>query len=343
MALAVLPGQYSEPVSSAGLGFSFNDPELEASVRRGIAAVELALVDAVRSDDEFLADTARHLLDAGGKRFRPLLTVLCAHLGDPDRPEVVPAGVVVELTHLATLYHDDVMDEAEMRRSTPSANARWGNTVAILTGDFIFSRASDLMADLGPEAVRMQARTFARLVTGQLHEAVGPRPDADLTEHYLGVLANKTGSLIAAAAQFGSLFAGAPAEAVEAARRYGEQIGVAFQLSDDIIDIVSESDTSGKRQGIDLLEGVKTLPMLYALRSTDPGQARLRDLLAGPVREADLPEALALLRESPAIDEARATVEQYASAARAELDPIPDSPARRALAALVSAVIIRTS
>jgi heptaprenyl diphosphate synthase len=330
-------------VSAAGLGYTFDDPELEASVRTGVAEVESALASAVRSDDAFLADVARYLVDAGGKRFRPLLSVLCAHLGDPTRPEIVTAAVVVELTHLATLYHDDVMDEADVRRGTPSANARWTNTVAILTGDFLFARASDLLSDLGPEAVRLQSRTFARLVTGQLHETLGPRPGADLVEHYLDVLADKTGSLIAAAAQFGSMFAGALPEVVEAARRYGEQIGVAFQLSDDILDIVAESDASGKRPGTDLREGVRTLPVQYALRSTDPGQHRLRTLLNRPtVAEHDVAEALTLLRASTAIDEARTIVAQYADAGRAELDPIPDSPARRALGALTDAVVLRT-
>jgi heptaprenyl diphosphate synthase len=329
-------------VTSAGLGYSFDDTELEASVRDGVADVEAALAEAVRSDDAFLADVARYLVDAGGKRFRPLLSVLSAHLGDPTRPEIVTAAVVVELTHMATLYHDDVMDEADVRRGTPSANARWSNTVAILTGDFLFSRASELLSELGPEAVRLQSRTFARLVTGQLHETLGPRPGADLVEHYLEVLANKTGSLIAAAAQFGSMFAGAPAPVVEAARRYGEQIGVAFQLSDDILDIVAESDASGKRPGTDLREGVRTLPVLYALRSTDPDQ-RLHVLLGRPtVAEDDVAEALTLLRGSSAIDEARAVVAQYAEAARAELAPIPESSARRALHALTDAVVVRT-
>ncbi|MGI8882286.1 MAG: polyprenyl synthetase family protein [Jatrophihabitans sp.] len=327
---------------TAGLGVSFENPELEASVRAGVDAVEAALAVAVHSDDEFLSEVSRYAT-VGGKRFRPLLSVLSAHLGDPTRPEVVSAAVVIELTHLATLYHDDVMDEAVMRHGTESANARWTNTVAILSGDFLFSRASDLLADLGPAAVRMQAQTFARLVTGQLRETVGPRGGMDRTEHYLSVLADKTGSLIATAAQFGAMFAGAAPEVVDAARRFGEQIGVAFQLSDDLLDIVAETDASGKRPGTDLREGVATLPVLYALRSTDPAEARLRELLSNPIEaESEVAEALGLLRASPALTEARRTVELYASRARVELADIPDLPARQALDELATAVVVRT-
>ncbi len=327
---------------TAGLNVSFDDPTLEASVRRGVDAVEAALAVAATSEDEMLAEVSRYAT-VGGKRFRPLLSVLAAHLGDPSRPEIVSAAVVVELTHLATLYHDDVMDEAVMRHGVESANARWNNTVAILTGDFLFSRASDLLADLGPVAVRLQAQTFSRLVAGQLRETMGPRGGADRTQHYLSVLADKTGSLIATAAQFGAMFAGAAPEIVEAARRYGEQIGVAFQLSDDILDIVAETDASGKLPGTDLREGVATLPVLYALRSQDATGERLRDLLSGPLTvEDDVAEALRLLRASPALAEARSTVEQYALSARAELAGIPDLPARHALEELTEAVVART-
>ena len=172
---------------------------------RRLDAVEQLLADAVKSDDPFVAEAARHLVEAGGKRFRPLLVLLAAQFGDPAAPGVVPAAVVVELTHLATLYHDDVMDEAPLRRGAPSANARWDNTVAILTGDFLFARASDLLADLGPEAVRIQARTFERLVTGQIRETVGPADGQDPLDHYLSVLADKTGSLIATSGRFGAM------------------------------------------------------------------------------------------------------------------------------------------
>ena len=330
-------------MSSVGLGVEFADATLEASVRAGLERIEDALRDAVRSDDEFVAGAARYLVDAGGKRFRPLVTMLAAHFGDADAPDIVPAAVVVELTHLATLYHDDVMDEAPVRRGTPSANSRWGNTVAILTGDFLFSRASDLLADLGPYAVRLQARTFGRLVTGQIRETVGPESGTDPIEHHLAVLADKTGSLIATAAEFGARFAGAGPDVVDQLRVFGEQIGVAFQLSDDILDIASESVQSGKTPGTDLREGVPTLPVLYALRSREPATERLRSLVSHPLLDDDEhAEALHLLRSSAALAEARATLESYAERARATLQGLPDVAARAAFETLTDIVIART-
>jgi heptaprenyl diphosphate synthase len=330
-------------VTRVPLGVDFGDAALEASVRAGLDAIESALGAAVTSDDAFVGGASSYLVNAGGKRFRPLVSVLAAHFGDPSRPEIVPAAVVVELTHLATLYHDDVMDEASVRRGAMSANTRWGNTVAILTGDFLFSRASNLLADLGPHAVRLQARTFERLVVGQIHETVGPGVGADPIEHYLGVLADKTGSLIATAAEFGAYYAGVGADVVDVLRGFGEQIGVAFQISDDILDIASESTESGKTPGTDLREGVATLPVLYALASTDSAAARLRELVARPlVDDAEHGEALALLRASSAIDEARATLQSYADAARAMLTELPDLPARAAFEALTDTVIART-
>jgi heptaprenyl diphosphate synthase len=290
-----------------------------------------------------VAEAAGYLVDAGGKRFRPLVCVLAAHFGDADRPEIVPAAVVVEITHLATLYHDDVMDEAPVRRGAASANARWDNTVAILTGDFLFSRASNLLADLGTFAVRLQARTFERLVIGQINETVGPKPGTDPIDHYLAVLADKTGSLIATSAEFGAYFAGVPATVSDSLRRFAAAIGIAFQLSDDILDIASDSDESGKTPGTDLREGVATLPVLYALRGDDPSSARLRDLVSKPlVDDAEHAEALVLLRGSAAIREASATLTSYADAARAMLAELPDVPARAALAALCDLVIERT-
>ena len=322
------------------------DPAVDASVSATLAAVEEALRSNVASADPLVADAARHLMDAGGKRFRPMVLALAAEFGDPTRAEIVPAALVVELTHLATLYHDDVMDEAAVRRGAPSANARYGNSVAILVGDYLFARAADLAASLGPEAVRLQARTFARLVHGQIAETVGPR-DSDPTEHYLHVITEKTASLIATSARFGGLFSGAPAPHVEALARYGETIGIAFQLSDDLLDITSESVQSGKTPGTDLREGVPTLPVLYALADddTDASAMRLREILAiGPITDEALhAEALALLRESVAMKRARETVRTYAEEARAELAPLPDGPPRRAMEALCDFIADRTS
>jgi heptaprenyl diphosphate synthase len=322
------------------------DPTVDASVSATLAAVEEALRSNVVSADPLVAEAARHLMDAGGKRFRPLILALGAQFGDASHAEIVPAALVVELTHLATLYHDDVMDEAPVRRGAPSANSRWGNSVAILVGDYLFARAADIAATLGTEAVRLQARTFARLVHGQIAETVGRR-GADPIEHYLHVITEKTASLIATSARFGGLFSGAAPELVEALERYGETIGIAFQLSDDLLDIASESVQSGKTPGTDLREGVPTLPVLYALAGddTDASAVRLREILAtGPITDDALhAEALVLLRESVAMKRARETVRSYAEEARSQLAPLPDGSARRAMEALCDFIADRTS
>jgi heptaprenyl diphosphate synthase len=320
------------------------DPGLEASVQATLAETERLLRDGVTSADPLITQAARHLSAAGGKRFRPLLVALGGHFGDPRAPQLPLAAAVVELTHLGTLYHDDVMDEAPVRRGAPSANARWSNSVAILVGDYLFARAADLAADLGVEAVRIQARTFARLVHGQIAETVGPRGTDGVT-HYLRVVADKTAALISTAARFGGMFGGA-GPVTEALARFGEAVGVAFQLSDDVLDIASETTESGKTPGTDLREGVPTLPVLYALAAGDAhaGSVRLREILAaGAVTdEGRVSEALELLRESTALKRARETVRRQAEEARQQLAPLPDGPARRALASLCDTVVDRT-
>ncbi len=306
--------------------------------------VEKELAAAAASEFDVIDEASHHLLQAGGKRFRPLLCLLAAEFGDADAPGVVPAALVVELTHLATLYHDDVMDEAELRRGAPSANARWDNSIAILTGDYLFAQASEIVAGLGPQAVRIQAQTFARLVQGQIRETIGPRADEDALAHYLSVVADKTGSLIATSARFGAMLAGVPVDVEETLTAFGEQIGTAFQLSDDIIDVASDSGDLGKASGTDLREGVATLPTLFALQSRDASDARLRELLSSPISDERLrSEALALLRSNPAMGLARAEVERRTQAARALLCSLPENPARTALTSLCDLVTTRTS
>ncbi|MDQ3274565.1 MAG: polyprenyl synthetase family protein [Actinomycetota bacterium] len=330
-------------MTNADLALPFLDADLEARVRAGLDEVESRLLARAESDAPFVTEAARHLLSAGGKRFRPMLVLVSAEFGDPSAAGVVPAAVGVELTHLATLYHDDVMDEADLRRGAVSANARWDNSVAILTGDFLFAHASQVMADLGPDAVRIQARTFARLVEGQIRETVGPRPDEDVLEHYLRVVADKTGSLIATSARYGALMSGAGGHAERVLTEFGERIGTAFQLSDDVIDVTSDSGDSGKVAGTDLREGVPTLPILLARISADPEDARLHQLLDTSLGDDYLhAEALGLLRLHPAMDEARAEVRRRTDAARALLDELPAGPARDALAALCDLVVHRT-
>ena len=272
--------------------------------------------------------------------------LLAARFGDPKDPRVIQAATAIELTHLATLFHDDVMDEALVRRGSPSVNSRWGNSVAILTGDFLFAQASQILADLGPQAVRIQAQTFSRLVTGQMAETIGPRAGQDPLDFYMYVITEKTGSLIATSGQFGALFSGAPGQIADRIAVACEQLGVAWQLSDDVIDVASDSAQSGKTPGTDLRQGVRTLPVLYALRSavTSPADARLHWLLA----EADLTqqtllnEALRLLRGHHAMKESRADVLHWLLGARNEIMALPDVPARAAFLALCDFVEKRT-
>jgi len=331
----------------AGAVLESADPVLAAAVQDGLAVVERRLGEVVASAHPLLDRASRHLADAGGKRVRPLLALLAAQLGDSTVPGVIDAAVVVELTHLATLYHDDVMDEAVVRRGAPSANARWTNTVAILTGDFLFARASDLTAGLGVEATRIQSRTFARLVEGQISETAGPAEGEDPVAHHLQVLADKTASLFATSARLGALMAGAPAPDVDTVARFGEVLGTAFQLSDDLIDVLSETGESGKTPGTDLREGIRTLPVLLVLAgegaASDADDARLRELLAGDLDDdARLAEALRLLRAHPAVRAARARLAACVDEARSIAADLPPGPVRDSLAALSDFVLART-
>ncbi|WP_300007332.1 polyprenyl synthetase family protein [Pseudonocardia sp.] len=326
-------------------GVELGDADLATATAAGLERVEALLRREVRSDHRFVTETSLHLIEAGGKRFRPLFTLLGAQMGpQPQSDAVVTAAAVVELIHLATLYHDDVMDSATMRRGAESANHRWDNTVAILTGDFLFAHASRLVADLGPDAVRIIAETFAELVTGQMRETRGPQPDEDPVDHYLSVIAEKTGSLIATSGRYGGMFGGCTPEQVEALHRFGAVVGAAFQISDDIIDIASASEDSGKTPGTDLREGVHTLPMLFALQGTGPDADRLRVLLADPITDdAEVAEALELLRRGDGIARAREVLAAQAKEAQRELERLPACPAADALTTLTNYMVERTA
>ena len=344
----------------------FPDSALATEIFDDLARVEASLMATAHPGDALFTEASRHSIAAGGKRFRALLVLLAAQFGDPKDPRVIQAAVAIELTHLATLFHDDVMDEADVRRGQPSVNSRWSNSVAILTGDFLFAQASRILADLGPEAVRIQAETFNRLVDGQLSETIGPQGGQDPLDHYMHVITEKTGSLIATSGQFGALFSGAPAEVATRIAVACERLGVAWQLSDDVIDIASDSAQSGKTPGTDLRQGVRTLPVLYALRSTGQaavgqagvGQAavdqagaagsdadrRLHELLAEAdlTDDALLAETLSLLRAHQALAESREHVLSWVQGARNEIMALPDVPARAAFLALCDFVEKRT-
>jgi heptaprenyl diphosphate synthase len=329
----------------SSLAMPVPDEALARRLADRIAVVEQALAGHVQSRAPFVTSAASHLMEAGGKRFRPLLVLLAAETGSrPDSDDVITAACVVELTHLASLYHDDVMDEAALRRGAESANARWDNHVAILTGDFLFSKSSELTAELGADAVRIQAQTFTRLVEGQIQETVKPGADDDPLEHYLDVVAGKTGSLIATSARYGARFGGATSEVEEALTAYGSIVGSAFQLSDDILDVASDSVESGKTPGTDLREGVPTLPVLMARSSTRPEDSRLLQLLDSDLSDDDLhAEALALLRVHPAMDQARAYVVARAQEAKARLSAVPEGSVRTALESFADIVATRSA
>lgn len=328
----------------SSLGIPGLAPALEAELRESMQKVERLLFSHIQGDYPLVEETARHLVAAGGKRLRPLLTILASHYGDKDKFGIIESAVVCELTHVATLYHDDVMDEAPLRRGVESANNRWGNTVAILTGDYLFAKVSALLADIGPEAVRLQASTFERLVIGQIMETQGPRAGEDSLDHYLQVVADKTGSLIAASARFGAMVSGAPTDIKETLTVFGEKVGIAFQLADDIIDIASESFESGKTPGTDLREGVPTLVTLNVMKSTRKEDRDLIKLLKAPIKdEKTVAQVLKTLRTHEALDQSRSQLQDIARDARVALGPLPVNDVTGALFSLCDVIIDRSA
>ena len=328
-----------------------SDRGLVAGIDSGLVNVEAALLAEVTFADEIANVTSRYLLNAGGKRVRPMLALLTAHLGGGSVPDVVTAATAIEVTHLASLYHDDVMDDADTRRGIPSAQTVFGNSVAILTGDLLFARASQLMARLGERAIRLQADTFERLVLGQLHETVGPQGDADPVLHYIQVLADKTGSLIAAAAQAGIVFSGAPGEFERPMVQFGEKIGVAFQLIDDVIDLSPKPELSGKVPGTDLRAGVATLPLLR-LRERAATDAKAASLVArleqdvmssGGVPSAVADAAITALREHEVTAETLAEAHGWARDAVDALGPLPSGSVKKALTRFAETIVERSS
>ncbi|MBD8702635.1 polyprenyl synthetase family protein [Frigoribacterium sp. CFBP9039] len=339
-----------------------------AAVDSGLELVEEGLLREIAFADEIADATTRYLLAAGGKRVRPTLTLLIAQLGDGATPGIVASAQATEITHLASLYHDDVMDEAQMRRGVPSAQAVWGNNVAILSGDLLFARASTIVSGLGQEAILLQAETFERLCLGQLHETIGPREGDDPIAHYIDVLADKTGSLISTAARAGVMFSGAPREYLAPVAEFGEKIGIAFQLIDDVIDLSDQPAETGKKAGTDLRAGVVTLPVLYLreLARTDLEASallseidRIVEATHGDVDGAEIDESarnaaettlddefadvVRRLREHDVTERTRLEAHRWAREALDALAPLPSGPVKKALTRFADRVVERSA
>ena len=318
-----------------------SDRALVADLEARMEIVEKRIAEATAHTETLVNKMSSHLSAAGGKRLRPVLTLLTSHLGDPKEEEVLDAAVVMEITHLATLYHDDVMDQATKRRGVDTAHMVWGNNVAILTGDLLFARASNIVSGLGDDSLKLQAKVFEQLVLGQLHETIGPQDGQDPIQHYYEVLRDKTGSLIALSAQIGALVSGAPKEYQEPLKQFGESIGVAFQLIDDIIDIQSTKDQSGKVAGTDLLAGVPTLPVLLLANHKDAESQALFAKISAGLEETDLKDVLGKLRAHQVMAESLEITHGWADRAKASLDPMPASSVKSALIAFADAVVDR--
>ena len=321
----------------------FADRELLSQIEKNLELVEIELQEATKHTNPILQKAARHLVEAGGKRVRPVLLLLTSLLGDGATQRVIDAAAIVELTHLATLYHDDVMDDAPTRRGVATAQHVFSNSIAILVGDLLLARASILSTRLGIEAITMQANTFERLCIGQLNESIGTEPGEDAIEHYIQVLADKTGSLIAASAKLGVMIGNAPEQYLEPLSEFGEKIGVAFQLVDDVIDI-SEAGPSGKTPGTDLRAGVPTMPVLLLrkLAKTDSAAAALlAEVDSDLSSDEKLAEVVAKLRNHPVADEAFEAAKSWADEAVVALSVLPEGQTKRALTHFANAVVDR--
>jgi heptaprenyl diphosphate synthase len=326
---------------SAIQGFEIPDPALDERIRERLDEVEAALEKAVRADSDFVTETAAYLVRAGGKRFRPLLVMLSGHFGDWTDPRLVPGAAAIELTHVATLYHDDVIDEADMRHGVPSVNSRWDNTVAILAGDFLFARSSEISSDLGTDVSKLLARTIATVSDGQIREVAGAGRLDQTEEAYREVIRRKTASLIATSCRLGGMLSEASPEIIELLDDLGVAIGMAFQLSDDIMDVTATEEELKKAPGQDMREGVYTLPVLYALDDGEAGR-ELRDLLSqGPPEDDRLARALQIVGSDGSLSRAREAVTEEVRRAKATAGRLPGGPARDALVRLAEFLALR--
>jgi heptaprenyl diphosphate synthase len=309
-------------------------------LRDDLQRVESGLRDAVRSTDELLTEMAGHLLAAGGKRLRPALTLSVAYLAaDGAAPDpVVEGGVSVELVHLGSLYHDDVMDDAATRRGVETVNHRWGNLKAILAGDFLLARSSEIAASLGPEVSGLLAATIGRLCEGQVGELRTAFDSGRTEAAYFTSIAGKTAALMSTSCRIGALAVGLPREQIEALTRYGHALGIGFQIVDDILDVVATDEQLGKPAGNDLVEGVYTLPVLRALADPDVGP-QLKEALGRPLDRSEIEPLRELVRTSGCVESACDDAQRFAREAAAALAPFGDHPVAGALAALGPALV----
>lgn len=323
------------------------DRHFVRALERGLDAVNARLLAETSFGDDAADVIARYLLQAGGKRVRPFLTLTTAQLGGGPTEAVITVATAVEITHLATLYHDDVMDRGAMRHGVPCAQAVWGNQVAVLVGDLLLARAERLTGPLGPHVNELQSTTFARLCRGQLHEIMGPADNEDPVEHYFQVLSDKTGSLIAAAARAGIIASRADPRFEKPVGVFGENLGVAFQLIDDVLDLTAPAGQTGKLAGADLNAGVNTLPLLYLRRlaDTDASARRLLHRIERHTASMDDTKISVALRELRAHEATKRTLlearRRTATAVRA-LEPLPRGPVKAALTHTANALLERS-
>ncbi len=289
-----------------------------APMASDMARVEATLGGSVRAEDPYLSDVAGHLVSAGGKRLRPALAICAAYAAKgvgPVADDAVTGGVSVELVHLGSLYHDDVIDEAETRRGVPSVNARWSNIVAILAGDYLLARASSLAASLGADVAALLAATIGELCRGQVLELQHLFDVDRSVATYTDAISGKTAALFATACRVGGMVSAVDDPTLEALTAFGQHLGMCFQIVDDVLDVTGTDETLGKPAGNDMLEGVYTLPVIHALAES----AELRDLLGRKVGREALPRARELVTTGDAVDRSIETAREHAANASAVL------------------------
>jgi heptaprenyl diphosphate synthase len=296
-----------------------------------MARVETALLQAVGSEEAFLAEVAGHLISAGGKRLRPMLVLAAAAAtGGVLSEEVVQGAVSVELVHLGSLYHDDVIDEAESRRGVESVNARWGNLVAIVAGDFLLARASEIAASLGTEVSALLAATIGRLCEGEVAELQQAYNPSRTESSYLAAITGKTASLMATSCRIGALTAGADRAEVDAVTGFGQAFGITFQILDDILDLVGTEEGLGKPAGHDLVEGTYTLPVIRALAVPEV-ERELRALLGTRLDTPARDKARDIIMSTNAIVASLVEARRYADGAAGSLAALNPGADRRGL------------